>query len=219
MNQSIYNQEFENATHAFESLYKTVTTIGEDFASTKAIFNVSFTLKNISDKVITTPNRKFNEAYALKEWNWYLSGDRDASDIAEQAKIWKQMMIPGTTEVNSNYGYFWNYNDQLKRVLEDLKANKETRRAILVHYQLNELDRYKYDTPCNVALNFYVRNNKLQLTIFARSIDLWMGFSNDQYQFAKLMELVSHETGYEIGQMHWNITNLHLYQRHLDKQI
>lgn len=219
MNQSINSQEFTNATQAFESLYKTITITGEDFAGTKAIFNASFTLSNPSDKIITTPKRKFNEAYALKEWSWYLSGDRDAADISEQAKIWKQMMIPGTTEVNSNYGYFWNYNGQLKRVVEDLKANKETRRAILVHYRLDELDRYKYDTPCNVALNFYVRNNKLQLTIFARSIDLWMGFSNDQYQFAKLMEMMCFETGYEIGEMHWHITNLHLYERHLNKDI
>ena len=124
------------------------------------------------------------------------------------------MMVPGTTEVNSNYGYFWNYNDQLKRVIQDLKSNPETRRAIVVHYILHELDRYKYDTPCNDVLNFYVKNNRLHLTVFARSIDLVFGFSNDQYTFAKLMEKVALETGYEIGQMHWAITNLHVYPRH-----
>jgi thymidylate synthase len=194
-------------------------TEGEDYAGTKAIFNESFTLLYPEDKIITTPERKFNLDYANFEWDWYLKGDRDAREIGEKAKIWKQMMVPGTTEVNSNYGYFWNYNDQLKRVIKDLKTNPETRRAIVVHYILHELDRYKYDTPCNDVLNFYIKDNRLHLTVFARSIDLWMGFSNDQYCFAKLMEKVSLETGYEIGTMNWMITNCHLYERHWTKKI
>jgi len=207
---------FKNANEAFEFYYFFILGSGVDYAGTKAVFNESFTLMNPSDMVITTPERKFNQNYADYEWQWYRTGSRDASEISERAKIWKQMMIPGTTEVNSNYGYFWNYNDQLDRVINDLKKNKETRRAIVVHYLLHELDRYKYDTPCNDVLNFYVRNDKLHLTVFARSIDLVYGYCNDQYTFAKLMELVSEKTGYPVGTMHWMITNLHIYPRHYD---
>jgi len=205
---------YNNATDAFEILFRDIMANGVDFAGTKAMFNVSFTIDNPKDKVVTTPERKFNKDYADYEWEWYLKGGRDATEISERAKIWKQMMVPGTTEVNSNYGYFWNYNDQLNRIIEDLKANKETRRAIVVHYNLDELDRYKYDTPCNDVLNFYIQNDKLHMTVFARSIDLVYGFCNDQYTFAKLMELVSEKTGYEVGDMHWFITNLHIYPRH-----
>ena len=207
---------YKNATDAFELLFSDINTNGESFAGTKAKFNVSFTLMDPSDKVITTPERKFNLDYAEYEWLWYLKGDRDAKQISEKAKIWKQMMVPGTTNVVSNYGYFWNYNDQLKRVINELKTNPETRKAIIVHYLLHELEMYKYDTPCNVALNFYIRNERLHLTIFARSIDLWFGFGNDQYCFAKLMEKISLETNYKIGHMNWHITNLHIYPRHYD---
>ena len=207
---------YKNATDAFELLFSDINTNGESFAGTKAKFNVSFTLMDPSDKVITTPERKFNLNYAEYEWLWYLKGDRDAKQISEKAKIWKQMMVPGTTNVVSNYGYFWNYNDQLKRVINELKTNPETRKAIIVHYLLHELEMYKYDTPCNVALNFYIRNERLHLTIFARSIDLWFGFGNDQYCFAKLMEKISLETNYKIGHMNWHITNLHIYPRHYD---
>ncbi len=205
---------YKNPTEAFELLYQDIMSEGEDFAGTKAKFNVSFTVQDPSDKVIKTPERKFNQDYAEYEWSWYMSGNRDASEIGERAKIWKQMMIPGTTEVNSNYGYFWRYNEQLNKVILDLRLNKETRRAIVVHYILHELDRYKYDTPCNDVLNFYIKDDKLHLTVFARSIDLVFGFSNDQYTFSKLMEYVSRKTGYEVGQMHWFITNLHIYPRH-----
>lgn len=210
------NKIYPTPTSAFENLFHYIIDKGEDFANTKAVFNASFTIQNPSDKVITTPRRKFNQEYAEYEWDWYVKGDRDASEIAERAKIWKQMMIPGTNDVNSNYGFFWNYNNQLNKVIDELKRNKETRRAIVVHYILHEIDQYKYDTPCNDVLNFYIKDDKLHLTVFARSIDLVFGFCNDQYTFAKLMEHVSRKTGYPIGQMHWFITNLHVYPRHYD---
>jgi thymidylate synthase len=205
---------YKNATEAFEVLFVDIMQTNEDFAGTKALFNEVFTLANPSDKVINTPERKFNTDYAEYEWNWYLKGDRDASEIAERAKIWKQMMVEGTTEVNSNYGYFWNKNYQLSRVVQELKTNKETRRAIVVHYDINELDRYKHDTPCNDVLNFYIKDDKLHLTVFARSIDLVFGFCNDQYTFAKLMEMVAFQLDIPVGEMHWMVTNLHIYPRH-----
>jgi thymidylate synthase len=126
------------------------------------------------------------------------------------------MMVDGTTEVNSNYGYFWKLNDQLQRAITELRFNPESRRAIVVHYDINELDRYKYDTPCNDILNFYIKNGKLELTVFARSIDLVYGFCNDQYTFAKLMEMVAFQLDIPVGEMHWMVTNLHIYPRHYD---
>jgi thymidylate synthase len=207
---------YKNATEAFEVLFVDIMQTNEDFAGTKALFNEVFTLANPSDKVINTPERKFNTDYAEYEWNWYLKGDRDASEISERAKIWKKMMVEGTTEVNSNYGYFWNKNYQLSRVIQELKTNKETRRAIVVHYDINELDRYKHDTPCNDVLNFYIKDDKLHLTVFARSIDLVFGFCNDQYTFAKLMEMVAFQLDIPVGEMHWMVTNLHIYPRHYD---
>lgn len=210
--------KFKTSTQAFETLYELIMTYGENFSDTKAMFNVSFNVTNPSDREIKTEERKFKKDYAEYEWNWYLAGNRDASEISAEAKIWKNMMIPGTTEVNSNYGYFWKYNDQLQRVIDLLKNDASTRRAIIAHYDINELDRYKYDTPCNDVLNFYVTQDwKLHLTVFARSIDLWFGFCNDFYTFSRLMELVSKETGYEIGSMHWFVTNLHVYERHWNK--
>jgi thymidylate synthase len=207
---------YNNATHAFEILFNDIMNLGEDFAGTKAVFNEVFTLVNPTDKVVTTPQRKFNQDYAEYEWNWYLKGDRDASEIAERAKIWKQMMVDGTTEVNSNYGYFWKLNDQLQRAITELRFNPQSRRAIVVHYDINELDRYKYDTPCNDVLNFYIKDDKLHLSVFARSIDLVYGFCNDQYTFAKLMEMVAYQLDIPVGEMHWMVTNLHIYPRHYD---
>lgn len=211
------NNIYKNPTEAFEQAYRYINSYGKFFAGTKAMFNASFSVLNPLENVIKTEVRKFNKDYADYEWDWYLKGDRDASEISEKAKIWKKMMIPGTTNVVSNYGSFWNKNGQLDRMVNELKNNPSTRRAVLVHYDPSELDLYQYDTPCNLVLNFYLEDDRLELTVFARSIDLWFGYCNDQYCFSKLMELVSERTGYSVGRMHWSITNLHLYERHWNK--
>lgn len=213
----IQNNKFKTPTEAFELTYHYINKHGDLFAGTKAIFNASFTIENPLERVIITPARKFNKDYADFEFDWYLSGNRDAFEISEKAKIWKNMMIPGTTEVISNYGYFWNKNNQLDRMIEELKINHNTRRAVLVHYDIEELDLYKYDTPCNLALNFYVIDDKIELSVFSRSIDLWYGFGNDQYCFSKLMELIAKKTKYKVGRMHWHITNFHIYEKQWNK--
>jgi len=211
------NNIYKNPTEAFEQAYHYINSYGKFFAGTKAMFNASFSILNPLENVIKTEVRKFNQGYADYEWDWYVKGDRDASEISERAKIWKNMMIPGTTNVISNYGSFWNKNGQLDRMVNELKNNPSTRRAVLVHYDPSELDLYQYDTPCNLVLNFYLEDDRLELTVFARSIDLWFGYCNDQYCFSKLMQLVSERTGYQVGRMHWSITNLHLYERHWNK--
>lgn len=204
---------FKNPTKAFEELYKMIIRDGDEYATTKAIFNTSFQILCPEERIITTRERKFNIDYAEYEWKWYLKGDRDATEIAKKAKIWEMCKVPGTNEVNSNYGWFWKYNDQYKRLIKELKEI-DSRRAVMVHYHLDELDRYPSDTPCNMVLNFYIKNNFVCMTIFARSIDLVYGFCNDQYTFSKLQEKVAKDLGKEIGTSHYFITNLHIYPRH-----
>lgn len=211
------NNRYRNATEAFEQAYHYTNAYGQFYGSTKAVFNINFTILNPLERVITTSVRKFNQDYAEYEWDWYLTGNRDALEISERAKIWKQMFVADTTEVNSNYGHFWNKNNQLDRAIEELRSNPVSRRAIVVHYDINELDRYQYDTPCNVVLNFYMQDDFLNLTVFARSIDLWYGYCNDQYCFSKLMELAANRLNCKVGPMNWFITNLHLYEKHLNK--
>ena len=207
---------FKTAESAFETWFDFITLHGQDFADTKAVFNVSFTVFDVTKLDIKTPWRKWSRNYAEAEWAWYLSGNRSAAEIAKRAPMWRKMMIPGTEEVNSNYGYFWLLNDQLKKVIDQLRQQPDSRRAVLVHWDPQDIDRYQYDTPCNLVLNFVIIDNKLCLSVFARSIDLVKGFCNDQFIFGKLMAMVAQLLEIEVGSMHWFITNLHVYTRDLN---
>ena len=130
--------------------------------------------------------------------------------------IWERMANK-LGQVNSNYGAQWERRDQLDNVIKMLKRNPDTRQATISIYDGKEMDQYEYDTPCTYAIQFTVVNNKLNMCITMRSNDLWYGFCNDQYCFARLQQIVSEETDYELGSYFHFAHNLHLYEKDLGK--
>lgn len=208
---------FNNAQEAFESYYDAISKVGHDFFNTKALFNQGFEILNPLDNYINTDYRKWNPTYAEREWDWYLSGNPNAENISNFAPIWKNMM-DSEGNVRSNYGWQWKRNNQLNKVLDLLKNNKETRQAAISIYDGKEIDTYSKDTPCTYAVQFTILNNKLNMTVLMRSNDLWYGFCNDQYCFSRLQEMVSIELNIEIGSYYHFAQNLHIYNNFLNKK-
>ena len=208
--------KFETANDAFHSLYWRIVRDGVDFAGTKALFNAGFYITNpaLNDIKDSKIKRNWSVEYAEAEWQWYLSGDRNIAKLGELygkvPAIWKRMAdVDGN--VNSNYGWQWQRNQQLDNIIKLLKTLPETRQAAISIYDAKEYDKYAYDTPCTYAVQFTVLNNKLNMSVVMRSNDLWYGFCNDQYQFSNLQMLVAHKTGYDIGTYYHFAHNLHLY--------
>ena len=116
--------KFKTAQEAFEFFYPVIQGQGEDFADTKALFNIGFTIEKPMDRLIDTWYREWNHTYAEAEWQWYLTGEPTASTLGEIygriPKIW-QDMTDGNGRVNSNYGAQWERGYQLDRVVAMLK--------------------------------------------------------------------------------------------------
>ena len=210
----IMKNTFETANEAYEYMHNEIITNGIEFANTKALFNIGFTIENPTDKVITNKERNWNEEYAAAEWAWYLSGDPRVTKLGELygkiPAIWKNM-ADKNGEVNSNYGYQWRRNDQLENVINILKHGFDTRQAAISIYDGKEMNKYEFDTPCTYAIQFTVVQNKLYMSVYMRSTDLWYGFWNDQYQFASLQEMVAERLNLPVGTYYHHAHNLHLY--------
>lgn len=208
---------FSNAQSAFEYYYYYIIKEGIDFAGTKALFNIGFTILNPKDNIINTKWRNFSSKYAQREWQWYLEGDPNAEEISNYAPIWKSMMDENGN-VRSNYGWQWNRNNQLIKVIDKLRSNNNTRQATISIYDGKEIDTYSKDTPCTYAIQFSVYNNKLHMSILMRSNDLWYGFCNDQYCFSNLHDLVATQLKLPLGTYYHFAHNLHLYNNFLNKK-
>ena len=205
---------FWSANEAFEYFYKTISKEGIDFADTKTLFNIGFTLIEPRARRITNEMRSWKEDYAEAEWQWYLSGDRNTAKLGELygkvPEIWKRM-ADGKGNVNSNYGYQWKRNDQIGYVINLLKNEPDTRQATISIYDGKEHDKFSTDTPCTYAVQFTNVENRLNMCVTMRSNDLWYGFCNDQYQFSMLQEMMSNKLRVETGAYYHFAHNMHLY--------
>lgn len=208
---------FKNAQCAFEYYYKKISK-GIDFSNTKAIFNEGFYLLNPRDNEIKTCWRNWKKDYAELEFNWYLSENPNANIVAEKAKIWYNIMDEHGN-VNSNYGYQFSRGNQIEYIISELTKNQSSRRASMSVYDAKENEKYSKDTPCTYAVNFYILDNKLNMSVLMRSCDLWFGFCNDQYCFSKYQELIADKLNLNIGTYFHFVNNFHIYNDKLNKCV
>jgi len=211
---TINNKAFRNANTAYNYLHDKIIQEGVEFGDTKALFNVGFYMTDPTSRKIINKERNWKEDYAEAEWQWYLSGDRNISKLAELygkvPEIWKRMAFPNGN-VNSNYGWQWKRNNQIDWVINLLEHEKDTRQAAISIYDCKEHDTFSFDTPCTYAVQFTILHNRLDMSVVMRSNDLWYGFCNDQYQFSKLQEMISNELKIDIGTYYHFAHNMHLY--------
>jgi len=211
---TINNKVFRNANEAYEYVHDQILQNGVSFGDTKALFNVGFYIQNPQDNHITNKQRNWSLEYAEAEWQWYLSGDSNIAKLGELygkiPPIWKRM-ADSYGYVNSNYGWQWQRKDQLDYVVAKLKDNPNTRHAAISIYDCKEHNTYSKDTPCTYAVQFTIINNKLCMSVYMRSNDIWYGFCNDQYQFSSLQKMIAERLNIEIGWYYHHAHNMHLY--------
>ena len=209
------NIRFDNANEAYEFLLNQTIEHGEDFDDTKAVFNCGFYIMNPQKNHITNKERKWSLKYAEAEWQWYLSGDPSISKLGELygkiPPIWEKM-ADSLGNVRSNYGWQWKRNAQIDYVTAKLKTNPKTRHAAISIFDGKEFDTYRNDTPCTYAVQFTIINDKLCMSVYMRSNDIWYGFCNDQYQFSSLQKMVADRLNLEIGWYYHHAHNMHLYK-------
>ena len=207
-------ETYYNANHAFNSLRADIIDKGIPFANTKALFNIGFYLQNPLDNKITNKERNWKEEYAEAEWQWYLSGDRNIKKLGDIygkiPPIWERM-ADHKGNVNSNYGWQWLRNDQYEYIIDKLKFENDTRHAAISIYDCKENLDYENDTPCTYAVQFTIINDRLCMSVYMRSNDLWYGFCNDQYCFSMLQKKVAEDVNKDIGWYYHHAHNMHLY--------
>jgi thymidylate synthase len=210
--------KFKNADEAYNYFLNEIRSVGIDFAGTRALFNVGFTIIDPLANRIQNEERQWNLKYAEAESQWYDSGDPSIKKLGEIygkiPPIWERM-ADKDGNVNSNYGWQMQRSDQLNKVVQMLNEKPDTRQATISIYDGKEIDKYATDTPCTYAIQFTILNNKLNMCVTMRSNDLWYGFCNDQYCFSELQRYVAMRIDKEVGEYYHFAHNLHLYNNKL----
>lgn len=191
--------------------------VGEKVGNTRELRNIQFTVKDVSDAYISVRNPSVK--YMLGELIWYLAGSRETAFISRFAPFWNTISDNGITS-NSAYGFLINNRyefNQLYTIVELLKQDPASRRAVInLNYANANVIRTK-DEPCTIALQFYIRENKVHCTGMMRSNDIWRGLPYDIVYFTLLQTIIAKALGKEVGSYTHFATSLHMYDRDNEK--
>ena len=180
---------------------------------TREINNVKITLKDLEHNIVTV--RNISPSYLFAEWLWYFTGRNDVRFISEFGKIWKQMSDDGKTN-NSAYGYIMQKKfgfDQIETIIDLLKYDPQSRRAVININTPNEFVKSTKDEPCTIALQFLIRDNKLYCTAMMRSNDIYLGFPYDVAFFTELQKYIADRLNIKCGTYTHFVVSMHLYDR------
>lgn len=164
--------------------------------------------------------RKFNWKYFAGELAWYLNKDRDVDYIGQFSGMWSTLTNPDSNEINSNYGHLL-FGEQLQWVVDSLKADRNTRQAIAFLNQPKYQFKGNKDFVCTMYLNFFIRNNKLNMKVQMRSNDIFYGLTFDAPFFALvhqhvLLWIKDTYPSLELGDYIHCADNIHFYERHFE---
>ena len=173
---------------------------------------------------IAPPIRKFKPTYAIAEWLWYLSRDRQVKNIGKFADVWNQIQ-DHSGECESNYGeYLFDlqhsaHRPQWEWVTEELLRDRDTRRATITINQPYHKWKNKKDYTCTQYIHFFIRDNKLHLGVNMRSNDAVFGFCNDVWTFCMFQQLMLNDlnmfgANVELGNYYHTAGSYHVYERH-----
>ena len=164
-----------------------------------------------------------NEDYVERELAWYKSQSLNVNDIpGETPAIWKAVATEDGY-INSNYGWcIWsdeNHN-QYTNVLDELKKNPDSRRANMIYTRPTMHSDYNRngmsDFMCTNNVQYLIRNGELNALVYMRSNDAVFGYKNDWAWQKHVLDSLCKELNVPAGQIYWNVSSLHIYERHFD---
>jgi thymidylate synthase len=106
--------------------------------------------------------------------------------------------------------------DQLSSVLEQLKANPNSRRILVSAWNVGELDRMAL-LPCHALFQFYVAEGRLSCQLYQRSADALLGVPFNIASYALLTHMIAQQVDLAVGDFVWTGGDCHLYLNHLEQ--
>lgn len=169
------------------------------------------------EPVLTIKDRKLSYQFMAAEAYWIMSGDNRVETIAPYNKNIANFSDDGVT-------FFGAYGPrilaQLDYVVDKLIEDPSTRQAGLTIWKENPPSTK--DVPCTVAMFFGIRDGKLNIHVFMRSSDAWLGVPYDVFNFSMLAHLVCARLNAKIHgivepcMLYLTAASSHIYEQNFD---
>lgn len=106
--------------------------------------------------------------------------------------------------------------NQIKNLVEGIKKEPHGRRHIVTSLNPGELDEMCLP-PCHTFFQCIVHENFLDMIVYMRSVDLFLGMPFDVASYAILQRLIAKEVGLHSSKLTFFLGDAHIYKNHYDQ--
>ena len=168
--------------------------------------------------------KKLHTRSIIHELLWFLKGDTNIRYLNDNGvTIWDEW-ADRHGDLGPIYGYQWrswpDYNgghiDQIRKVIQSIRTNPDSRRHIVSAWNVGDLDKMALP-PCHILFQFYVADGKLSCQLYQRSADIFLGVPFNIASYSMLIMMVAQVTGLKPGVFVHTLGDAHNYLNHIDQ--
>ena len=170
--------------------------------------------------------KKLHLRSIIHELLWFLTGDTNIKYLHEnKVTIWDEW-ADAQGNLGPVYGHQWRkwesadgrIIDQITQVIEQIKANPDSRRLIVSAWNVGDIDRMALP-PCHLLFQFYVAEGKLSCQLYQRSADVFLGVPFNIASYSLLCMMMAQVCGLKPGEFVHTLGDAHLYSNHLEQTM
>jgi len=168
------------------------------------------TVQDTSARFLVMPGRGLNHCFALAEAVSIICSVNRVDYLSFYNSGVKKFAKGNSFE--GHYGERLRYYDQISYVINTLKADPGSRRAMITIWNPQK-DAFagRLDYPCNIAVMFKRSDNQLHAHVIRRSSDMLWGVPYDHVVFTLLQSTIARSLGCIPGCMTETTDSLHVY--------
>ncbi|QIK96473.1 thymidylate synthase [Sphingomonas sp. HDW15A] len=168
--------------------------------------------------------KKLHLRSIIVELLWFLRGDTNVRWLQERkVSIWDEWAGPDG-DLGPVYGKQWRdwetadgrRVDQIAELVKLIRNDPSSRRQIVTAWNPGEIHKMAL-APCHCLFQTQVAAGRLNLQLYQRSADLFLGVPFNIASYALLTHMLARECGLEPGVFVWTGGDIHLYSNHLDQ--
>jgi thymidylate synthase len=172
--------------------------------------------------VVTT--KKVHLRSIIHELLWFLKGESNIKYLKDNGvSIWDEW-ADENGELGPVYGVQWRSwptadgrkIDQIKKLVEGIKNNPDSRRHIVNAWNVAEVENMALP-PCHTMFQFYVADGKLSCQLYQRSADIFLGVPFNIASYALLTLMIAQVCDLEPGDFVHTFGDAHLYSNHMEQ--
>jgi thymidylate synthase len=154
-------------------------------------------------------NNNWLKARGVNIWNEWTDEDGELGPVyGKQWRSWNPQYERGDRRLGGI--------DQIAELLRLIKEDPASRRQIVTAWNPTELPAMAL-SPCHCLFQTRVANGKLDLQLYQRSADSFLGLPFNIASYALLTHILADQCGLEVGDFIWSGGDVHLYLNHLDQ--